>query len=75
MADFDRILIVGGGIGGLRPLGATLGDLLDKPVDHGGFAFSRYSASGILAALIVACILFLPQNAGSHPGQEDQRAS
>jgi hypothetical protein len=31
------------------------------PVDHGGFAFSRYSASGILAALIVACILFLPQ--------------
>ena len=32
------------------PLGATLGDLLDKPVAHGGFAFSRYSASGILAA-------------------------
>src|ERR1700680_3033401 len=52
-----------------RPLGATLGDLLDKPVDHGGFAFSRYSASGILVALIVACILFLPQKAGSHPGQ------
>ena len=57
-----------------RPLGATLGDLLDKPVDHGGFAFSRYSASGILMALIVACILFLPQKAGSHPGQ-GQRAS
>jgi uncharacterized membrane-anchored protein len=57
-----------------RPLGATLGDLLDKPIDHGGFAFSRYSASGILLALIVACILFLPQKAGSHPGQ-DQRAS
>jgi uncharacterized membrane-anchored protein len=57
-----------------RPLGATLGDLLDKPVDHGGFAFSRYTASGILAALIIACILFLPQKAGSHPGQV-QRAS
>jgi len=57
-----------------RPLGATLGDLLDKPVAHGGFAFSRYSASGILAALIFACILFLPQKAGSHPGQ-DQKAS
>jgi uncharacterized membrane-anchored protein len=57
-----------------RPLGATLGDLLDKPVDHGGFAFSRYSASGILVALIVACILFLPQKAGSHPGQ-GKRAS
>ena len=57
-----------------RPLGATLGDLLDKPVYHGGFAFSRYGASGILAALIVACILFLPQKAGSHPRQ-GQRTS
>ena len=57
-----------------RPLGATLGDLLDKPVDHGGFAFSRYTASAILAALIIACVLFLPQKAGSHPGQV-QRAS
>jgi uncharacterized membrane-anchored protein len=57
-----------------RPLGATLGDLLDKPVDHGGFAFSRYGASGILAALIVATILFLPQKAGGHPGQ-GQKAS
>jgi uncharacterized membrane-anchored protein len=55
-----------------RPLGATLGDLLDKPVAHGGFAFSRYSASGILAALIFACILFLPQKAGSHPGQGEK---
>ena len=55
-----------------RPLGATLGDLLDKPVAHGGFAFSRYSASGILAALIFACIVFLPQKAGNHPGQEQK---
>ena len=47
-----------------RPLGATLGDLLDKPLDHGGFAFSRYTASAILAALIAACIFFLPQKAG-----------
>jgi hypothetical protein len=56
--------------------GRLEGDLLDKPVDHGGLAFSRYSASGILAALIIVCILFPPQNqkAGSHPGQ-DQRAS
>jgi len=52
-----------------RPLGATLGDLLDKPIDHGGFAFSRYTASGVLLTLIVACILFLPQKAGRHPGQ------
>ena len=37
-----------------RPLGATLGDLLDKPVDHGGLAFGRFYASAVLAALIVA---------------------
>jgi uncharacterized membrane-anchored protein len=52
-----------------RPLGATLGDLLDKPIDHGGFAFSRYTASAVLAALIIASILFLRQKAESHPGQ------
>jgi uncharacterized membrane-anchored protein len=51
-----------------RPLGATVGDLLDKPLDHGGLAFSRFSASAILAAFIVACLLFLPQKAGQHPG-------
>lgn len=51
-----------------RPLGATLGDLFDKPVNEGGFAFSRYTASGILLLAVVACILLLPQNAGRHPG-------
>ncbi|WGR73789.1 MULTISPECIES: hypothetical protein [unclassified Bradyrhizobium] len=54
-----------------RPLGATLGDLLDKPLANGGFAFSRYLASAILAALIVACVALLPQRAGTHPGQAD----
>ena len=44
-----------------RPLGATLGDLLDKPIDHGGLAISRYLASGILAAIIVALVLIVPQ--------------
>jgi hypothetical protein len=47
-----------------RPLGATVGDLLDKPLANGGLAFSRYTASAILAVVIVACILFLPQRAG-----------
>jgi uncharacterized membrane-anchored protein len=46
-----------------RPLGAVLGDLLDKPVDRGGLAFSRYSASALLLAFIVACIVLLPQRA------------
>ena len=54
-----------------RPLGATVGDLLDKPLDHGGLAFSRFSASAILAAVIVACLLFLPQKAGKHPGARE----
>lgn len=52
-----------------RPLGATVGDLLDKPHADGGFAMDRFSASAILAAFIVACVLFLPQRAGSHPGE------
>lgn len=50
-----------------RPLGATVGDFLDKPVANGGLAFGRFYASAILAALIVACIVFLPQRAGGHP--------
>jgi uncharacterized membrane-anchored protein len=51
-----------------RPLGATVGDFLDKPVANGGLAFGRFYASAILAAMIVALILLLPQRAGKHPG-------
>ena len=43
-----------------RPLGATLGDLLDKPVAEGGLHISRLYASGILLAFIIACIVLLP---------------
>jgi uncharacterized membrane-anchored protein len=57
-----------------RPLGATLGDLLDKPHDLGGLEISRYFASAILAALIVALIVMLPQRAGVHPGARDHNA-
>jgi uncharacterized membrane-anchored protein len=49
-----------------RPLGATVGDFLDKPVTNGGLAFGRFYASAILAALIVGLIVFLPQRAGKH---------
>jgi uncharacterized membrane-anchored protein len=52
-----------------RPLGATVGDLLDKPHANGGLALSRFYASAILAAFIVACLLFIPQNPGKHPGE------
>ena len=44
-----------------RPLGAVLGDFLDKPVAQGGLALSRYSATAALLLFIVACIAFLPQ--------------
>ncbi|EFI53581.1 hypothetical protein [Afipia sp. 1NLS2] len=50
-----------------RPLGATVGDFLDKPLAHGGLALSRYTASAALAAFIVASIALLPQRAGRHP--------
>ncbi len=49
-----------------RPLGATVGDLLDKPHSHGGLALSRPLASAVIAAFIVGCILLLPQRAGTH---------
>jgi len=51
-----------------RPLGATVGDLLDKPHDKGGLDFSRPLASLVLAVFIVGCIVLLPQRAGRHPG-------
>jgi len=44
-----------------RPLGAVSGDLFDKPVAQGGMAISRYTASGVLAAAILICILIFPQ--------------
>jgi uncharacterized membrane-anchored protein len=56
-----------------RPLGATLGDLLDKPLANGGLAISRFYASGILAVIIIACIFLIPQRAGEHPGAQRQR--
>ena len=52
-----------------RPLGATVGDLLDKPKADGGLAFGRFDASAILVALIVALLIFLPQRAGPHPSR------
>jgi len=50
-----------------RPLGATVGDFLDKPTSHGGLDFSRPLASAIILAAIVALILILPQKPGRHP--------
>jgi uncharacterized membrane-anchored protein len=46
-----------------RPLGAVVGDFLDKPLDHGGLNLSRFAASAILVFLIVAFIYIFPQKA------------
>ncbi len=54
-----------------RPLGATVGDFLDKPVADGGLAISRLYASLLIAAVMVVCILVFPQRAGRHPGGAD----
>jgi uncharacterized membrane-anchored protein len=51
-----------------RPLGATVGDFLDKPIGDGGLALSRPIASAVLAAIIVLLVLLLPQRpAGRSP--------
>ncbi len=55
-----------------RPLGATVGDFLDKPLASGGLNLGRFAASAVLAAAMVGLVLLLPQRAGKHPGQQEQ---
>ena len=50
-----------------RPLGATVGDFLDKPVAKGGLEWSRPLASAVLLVVIIVLIVVLPQRPGSHP--------
>ena len=54
-----------------RPLGATVGDFLDKPVSDGGLALSRPIASAVITVFIIGCMLVLPQRAGRHPGRPE----
>lgn len=54
-----------------RPLGATVGDFLDKPVAEGGLDLSRPVASAVLAAIIIVLLIVLPQRPGQHPGHDD----
>lgn len=51
-----------------RPLGAVVGDFLDKPISAGGLALSRYSASAALTVFIIAFILIFPQRAAKGSG-------
>src|SRR5262249_24906693 len=58
-----------------RRLGATVGDFLDKPITHGGLSLSRPVASLVLAAVIVALILIIPQRPGQYPGKQAEASA
>jgi uncharacterized membrane-anchored protein len=66
--DVSRVLLFWAAFILTRPLGATVGDFLDKPTADGGLALSRPLASAVIAAFIIVCLLVLPQRAGTHPG-------
>lgn len=52
-----------------RPLGATVGDFLDKPLSDGGLALSRPIATAVIGAFIILCLVILPQRPGMHPAR------
>ena len=66
-SNVSRVLLFWAAFILTRPLGATVGDFLDKPVNDGGLAFSRPLATAVIAAFIVVCLLVLPQWPGRHP--------
>jgi uncharacterized membrane-anchored protein len=68
LTNVSRVLLFWAAFILTRPLGATVGDFLDKPVSNGGLALSRPLASAVIAAFIIICVLVLPQRAGRHPG-------
>lgn len=63
--NISRTLLFWGAFILTRPLGAVVGDFLDKPVNAGGLALSRYSASATLIAAMLALIVLFPQRAAS----------
>ena len=69
--NISRVLLFWAAFILTRPLGATVGDFLDKPLHDGGLALSRPIASAALGALIVALIVILPQRAGNHPKTQE----
>jgi uncharacterized membrane-anchored protein len=67
LTDISRVFLFWAAFILTRPLGATVGDYLDKPLHDGGLALSRPLASAVIAVFIVLCVLILPQRAGTHP--------
>ena len=70
----DRVFLFWAAFILTRPLGATVGDFLDKPIAKGGLEFSRPLASLVLVVAIALLVLLLPQRAGDHP-ERVERAS
>lgn len=67
MTNISRVALFWAAFILTRPLGAAVGDFLDKPVDHGGLAFSRPLASIVLAAAIMLLVAILPRRAAGTP--------
>jgi uncharacterized membrane-anchored protein len=65
--NISRVLLFWSAFILTRPLGATVGDFLDKPLNHGGLNFSRPLATSFIVGIIVVCVLFVPQRPGLHP--------
>jgi uncharacterized membrane-anchored protein len=61
----SRTMLFWGGFILTRPLGAVVGDFLDKPHDHGGLALSRFTASAVLIAIMAGIMIAVPQRAAA----------
>ena len=72
--EVSRVLLFWAAFILTRPLGATLGDFLDKPINHGGLAMNRPLASLVIAAIMIGLIRIIPQRAGVHPRPVANRA-
>jgi uncharacterized membrane-anchored protein len=66
-SNVSRVLLFWAAFILTRPLGATVGDFLDKPNANGGLALSRPLASAVIAGFILLCLFILPQGPGRHP--------
>jgi uncharacterized membrane-anchored protein len=66
--DVSRVLLFWAAFILTRPLGATVGDFLDKPVSQGGLQLSRPLASAVLVVFIILCLSVLPHRSARHPG-------
>jgi len=63
--DISRVALFWAAFILTRPLGATVGDFLDKPMAQGGLGFARDLATGILLVTIGALLLIIPQRPAS----------